>query len=990
MLIIPSRLRELLEEKRDLQVMVDATLGELEPWLTASGKRPTFFPDYTDHSIQHIQEVLETAVSLVREDAWETFTSGDAAVLILSVVLHDSAMHLSREGFEALVGPDSPWKAIPGFGDQPWRDEWRDFTLEARRFDQKKLLELFGDTDPVHIPDLEALTLDDRTRRLIGEFIRHHHARLAHEIARYGVPGVSSDPLRIPGNSEIADLAGLVARSHGVPARSCLPYLKTRFGSRTNPLGVHPVFLIVLLRIADFLQLQSSRAPEATLKVHRILSPYSAVEWRVHASVRDMREHEEDPEAVYVRANPDDVETYLRLKAWLSSLQDEVDASWAVIGEVYARQGQGMDKLGIRVRRIYSNLDDEDDFSKLVDYLPSHIAFTAAGADLLKLLIGPLYGDRPEIGVRELLQNAVDAVRELNNLRIRHIAPEDPTYSNTEPDVQIELDQDSQENWWLMIRDRGIGMTQTVLCNYFLKAGASFRDSDAWRSQFLDEKGQSRILRAGRFGIGALAAFLLGDEFQVTTRHASALPEDGLAFSASIDTDPIPVYHMTLPVGTTVRIKLHEHSLAVLLAAIPDRKSNPLQKNPRGDVWDWYCLAWPKVIRYIRHLDVYLDQQHILPGESETLPVGWHRILVTGYSDIQWTYLPSAPALTCNGIPLEQSLSHFETTVGFSLRMPKISIFDPDARLPVTLRRDRLATRTFPFYEELLSDVIREYLTAALQTAPERPLQMGEDARWYAGLMFDGVPQRARISTYGHWASTNEGIVPIQASTLWERDAREAVLLPLKVTTREREQEEHFYIPRVPHAEFPLVLPLPAIISPGEDAMGSYFIELFEELSRLTWSQRTAPDDRVLSRLLAAYSLDYFSIVAQNQVFFRAREELVGRRRGNPAAEQLLETLDTAGTFRMGDNTVIVVGEKKKLRGLAKQFGSFTKTASPIVYCGITRRTEPPEASDLAAQWESVFGSRPLPYERDRRSLFLKKIRADRTNPRSSSPGEPR
>ena len=53
-----------------------------------------------------------------------------------------------------------------------------------------------------------------------------------------------------------------------------------------------------------------------------------------------------------------------------------------------------------------------------IDYLPIRASFRAADADLLKLLIGPLYGDKPGIGMRELIQNAIDAVRELWQLGV--------------------------------------------------------------------------------------------------------------------------------------------------------------------------------------------------------------------------------------------------------------------------------------------------------------------------------------------------------------------------------------------------------------------------------------------------------------------------------------------------------------------------------------------------------------------------------------------
>ena len=72
-------------------------------------------------------------------------------------------------------------------------------------------------------------------------------------------------------------------------------------------------------------------------------------------------------------------------------------------------------------------------------------------------------------------------------------------------------------------RQGGIGMTSSVVLEYFLRAGASFRRSDAWRQQHELAPGESRILRSGRFGVGALAAFLLGDEIEVSVYGAPDL-----------------------------------------------------------------------------------------------------------------------------------------------------------------------------------------------------------------------------------------------------------------------------------------------------------------------------------------------------------------------------------------------------------------------------------------------------------------------------------
>jgi hypothetical protein len=82
-------------------------------------------------------------------------------------------------------------------------------------------------------------------------------------------------------------------------------------------------------------------------------------------------------------------------------------------------------------------------------------------------------------------------------------------------------------------------MTPEIIRDYFLRAGASFRKSSAWRKEHDDVQGHSRVLRTGRFGVGALAAYLLGDEIEVTTRHLFADPLHGIKFTARLDDEAI-------------------------------------------------------------------------------------------------------------------------------------------------------------------------------------------------------------------------------------------------------------------------------------------------------------------------------------------------------------------------------------------------------------------------------------------------------------------
>ena len=119
-------------------------------------------------------------------------------------------------------------------------------------------------------------------------------------------------------SNEMADLAGLIT-SHGLPVRLCLSYM-ARYDLREYR-GVHATFLMCVLRVADYLQIDAERAPKQNLMVRALRSPASRREWECHDAIRDIRNTHEDPEAVFVDARPNDVKTFLRLKSLLAGLQ---------------------------------------------------------------------------------------------------------------------------------------------------------------------------------------------------------------------------------------------------------------------------------------------------------------------------------------------------------------------------------------------------------------------------------------------------------------------------------------------------------------------------------------------------------------------------------------------------------------------------------------------------------------------------------------------
>ena len=188
---------------------------------------------------------------------------------------------------------------------------------------------------------------------------------------------------------------------------------------------------------------------------------------------------------------------------------------------------------------------------------------TTASAELLHLLVGPLYGNRPTVGARELIQNAVDA-----SLEMKFQVAKTSGGVAYSPCVEVELEVSEDGDGHFRVTDNGVGMSLDTVERYFLTAGASFRRSAWWAAAYSDEMGASEVRRSGRFGVGALAVFLIGPVVTVTTRSFLDQTGYGLRFEISLDNDLVEVKRIRCEVGTSISVKISEkHVVDQLLSS---------------------------------------------------------------------------------------------------------------------------------------------------------------------------------------------------------------------------------------------------------------------------------------------------------------------------------------------------------------------------------------------------------------------------------------
>lgn len=734
---------------RDVSALVDAVS------VIATRSSTPFFPAYTDHGIDHLAAVLRWCVELTPAEAVPLLGEEDAGVIVGAALLHDIGMHLSEEGFAELVGGAGPWQPLDWFRDphdgrvqdQPWPDLWEEFKRDARHFDHTEIVRLLGPhhegTPKIVFDDgVDPAALDRWDKLYVGEFLRRHHARLAHEIAVFGFPGLGdewpSPPERPRSVTDVRNLMGLVARSHNERLRMVVDHLDHHEDDQA-PAGVHVPFVAALLRIADYAQLGADRAPSILLRMTAPQSPVSIQAWKDHEAVTKVEPHDSrDPFALRFRVSPDiELSTYLQVDTLLDGLQEELDQCAAVLAEVYGRESK---LAGLAKQRVRSNMDAPA-FRDALPFVPRESRLRSA-EDMFRLVIHDLYGDHPWVAGRELAQNALDAVRERWRVEASGTvrAPDEdwPDPEDGSVDVLVEVVVGDDDQLTLRIADRGIGMTADTVVDYFLKAGASLGPTPRELAE-VPRADAARYAKAGRFGIGVLAAFLLGDEVEVRTRHLTE--ETGLSFTAKLDSDLVPVARgIDMPVGTEVRVGVAAPELALLVAAVKDDERTNLVLKHRFEAPGLHERVGAAVLadRVAMHLigtevTTVIRMSGSRLGKFDRRRIGFDVVrwadedwrAVEGLEDgiaVRWRPTERPARIFHNGVLIHDPDAKAvagtyrwghpgEATV---LQRPTVVVRDPVSVLPLSLTRFRLRTPRLPFEASLVRSLVCEVAAAAI------------------------------------------------------------------------------------------------------------------------------------------------------------------------------------------------------------------------------------------------------------------------------------
>jgi hypothetical protein len=487
-------------------------------------------PGMTVHDISHLDALWDTASS-VAEGAISV-NPAEAFVLGASILLHDAAMSLAAyPGGLAEVRTTVAWK-----------DAIAHLALASVESGH-------GRIDVDNPPDAIV-------HRILPDVLRRLHAERAEELAEQAWGMADGTQMFLIEDSELrrfyGPAIGRIAHSHWWPVQKLENELSEDLGGLANRTinKVDRVKLGCLLRIADALHLDSRRAPRF-LRAITNPSGISALHWSFQE--RLARPHIELDAVVFTTGQPfgrEDAEAWWLAYDALNAVDRELrDVDLLLQGRgrevLKARRVKGAGSPEILARSVQTRGWRPVDARLQVSDVP-RIVENLGGSKL--------YGNDSTVALRELIQNAADAVQARRKYQKR---PAD--WGLIKVGLLSEGDQ-----IWLVVEDNGIGMSEQVLTGPLLDFGTSF-----WRSSLAMEEFPGLMAAGmhaiGRFGIGFFSVFMLGPVVRVYSRRCDKGQETGrlLEFRGGTSARPIlsPVSAEPVPIdgGTRVEVLLKDN-----------------------------------------------------------------------------------------------------------------------------------------------------------------------------------------------------------------------------------------------------------------------------------------------------------------------------------------------------------------------------------------------------------------------------------------------
>jgi len=387
-------------------------------------------PDLTVHDITHLDALWQVADVLMGENF--TINPAETFVLGMAFLIHDAATTII---------------AYPG-GIKQLQDttEWNDF-VATQGFKLKELTQ--G---------------SQQYQRTLFETLRLLHAQRAEKLLTQSWPDLNKQERWLMEDVELRNYYGChigkIAASHGRDVASVeIEWANVSPITPHSSLGLRAdsewkvdcLKIALLLRCIDAAHIDSQRAPDM-LSCFVQPSGVSRAHWRFQNNLGSIGIDRNNNE-LYWSSRPfgeHEIDEWWLCYSTMQMIDREIRTANRIL--------QNNHRPHFAARRV-KGVQDLSEFrlSVPVDgWEPVDVRFQLGQVgDVIEKLGGEkLYGNKPHVVLRELIQNAADAIR------AKRITSNDPDHGK----IDIKLSQDKKDEWWLHVQDNGIGSIRAYEC----------------------------------------------------------------------------------------------------------------------------------------------------------------------------------------------------------------------------------------------------------------------------------------------------------------------------------------------------------------------------------------------------------------------------------------------------------------------------------------------------------------------------------------------
>lgn len=591
----------------ECQVTLRRLMPKIQQILNSGGTSPK---DFTLHDAGHSFRVAERMQEIIGDQVG-TLTVFELSLLLLAAYLHDIGMtpELKRvdNHFGYLLTADKTHLPPGEIAElQTWLDD--------------KGYEVIP-------PISDALPLTDKlmlAREITTYYCRHRHNDWSGEWIRANLANENLSSY----SGWIEDLV-LLCQSHhfGFEKLTQLAFRPRRVASPSEVVNLR--FLALALRTADILEFDPERTPDIILR-HRDVASASQIYWWKDKEI-SLRLTEGK---VVITARPSSARMHRAIEETADSIDVELALCKRIADDLPLGSIPGEGELPYHWKLQAVCHRDIEARAGMYEYING--AFRPDTQKLLSLLSGTSLYQTPLHAIRELVQNAFDAVSErIAYLRLEQRNPSSVAWAKQFADqhrVSLQLELEGNDAY-LVCTDNGIGMTKAIIRDRVLVAGSKPRHDVRALDRRCRDAGFD-LCRSGQFGIGVLSYFMIASCVEIETLRAL---ESG-------DSDSTKWHFETEGIGSFGELRKIGGSLAGTRVRL--RLNRKIFSNPV----DWYAV----VRQYLERTLVYCPCEFSF---ASTLPQCRPLELTPGWSPRNYT-AQATDSLRASSLESDSEKSH--------------------------------------------------------------------------------------------------------------------------------------------------------------------------------------------------------------------------------------------------------------------------------------------------------------------------------------------